>query len=364
MCADIDGINTVFAKLLKLCFGESVTACTGNAEYIDIVVQHSCVRLPIFFENVGRIKITADILKHRNSLLVYYLCSCIIGLKSIPFFTDDFKRFLYRFILTNNAKVAEEATNLLLELRRKLAVFCYAGVFTEFLIASLGFVDLSLLICNFRFYGAFCFCVSGSFSIDSITDIRDDSCELDFEVLDLVGNQYHKRFICYNGRRNNLIKLSIRYIYATCILEFFDLFIERNELSLCFFILCVVFISFFGSFIRIGITKRSKLCLQRLSFCFEGNKSIITADTCNFGLNDRDIRCYNSANIFGCSIRKATEFRKKLLYLCTVSFNKYSFCAFADKAITLDILDRSRECFNFFGDCSKLLAQFLNFRVI
>ena len=215
MCADIDGINTVFAKLLKLCFGESVTACTGNAEYIDIVVQHSCVRLPIFFENVGRIKITADILEHRNSLSVDCLCSCIIGLKSVPFFSDDFESVLYGLILTNNTEVSEEATNLLLELCGKLAEFCHAGILTEFLIASLGFVDISLLIGDLCFYGVFRFGISRSFSVNSITDIRDDSCELDFEVLDLIGEQYHKRFVCYNGRRNNLDKFTIGDICAS-----------------------------------------------------------------------------------------------------------------------------------------------------
>ena len=50
---NINRVDTVFSKLLKLRFCEAVTACTGNAEHIDIVVEHSRICLSIFFENIG-----------------------------------------------------------------------------------------------------------------------------------------------------------------------------------------------------------------------------------------------------------------------------------------------------------------------
>ena len=116
MGADIHGVDTVFSKLLKLRFRETVTARTGDAEHIDIVVKHSRVCLSILFEDIGRFEIFANVFEHRDSLLINSLRSRIVGFKCGPFFSYNFKCVFYGIVFTNDTKVTEETTDLLLKL--------------------------------------------------------------------------------------------------------------------------------------------------------------------------------------------------------------------------------------------------------
>ena len=75
LCTDINRVNSVFSKLLKLCLGKAITARASNAKHIYIVVEHSRVCLSIFFEDIGRFEILANVFEHRDSLLINSLCS-------------------------------------------------------------------------------------------------------------------------------------------------------------------------------------------------------------------------------------------------------------------------------------------------